>query len=69
MLENKKEIIVKLTILYKKTEESDSKSSDDDKSFKKRYSSLYTTNVKHVKYVWINFSNISEMKIKSTVSI
>ena len=31
MLENKKEITVKLTILYKKTGESDSESSDDDR--------------------------------------
>ena len=36
MLENKKKIIVKLTILYKKTKESDSENSDDNKSFKKK---------------------------------
>ena len=41
MLENKKEIIVKLAILYKKTGESDSESSDDNRSSKKRYSSSY----------------------------
>ena len=37
MLENKKEITVKLTILYKKTGESDSESSDDDRPSKKKY--------------------------------
>jgi hypothetical protein len=36
MLENKKEITVKLTILYKKTGESDSESSDDDRPSKKK---------------------------------
>ena len=36
MLENKKEITVKLTILYKKTGESDSESSDDDRPPKKK---------------------------------
>ena len=36
MLENKKEITVQLTILYKNTEESDSKSSDDDRLLKKK---------------------------------
>ena len=36
MLENKKEITVKLMILYKKTGESDSESSDDDRSSKKK---------------------------------
>jgi hypothetical protein len=36
MLENKKEITVKLAILYKKTGESDSESSDDDRPSKKK---------------------------------
>jgi hypothetical protein len=36
MLENKKEITVKLTILYKKTGESDSESCDDDRPSKKK---------------------------------
>jgi hypothetical protein len=36
MLENKKEITVKLTILYKKTGESDSESSGDDRPSKKK---------------------------------
>ena len=43
MLENKKEITVKLTILYKKTGESDSESSDDDRSSKKEvFISIYS---------------------------
>lgn len=36
MLENKKEITVKLAILYKKTKESDSKSFDNDRPSKKK---------------------------------
>ena len=43
MLENKKEITVKLTILYKKTGESDSESSDDDRPPKKKvFVSIYS---------------------------
>ena len=43
MLENKKEITVKLTILYKKTGESDSESSDDDRPSKKKvFVSVYS---------------------------
>ena len=51
ILENKKKIIVKLTILYKKTGESDSENSDDDKSFNKRYSFMYIINIKYIKYI------------------
>ena len=36
ILENKKKIIIKLTILYKKTRKSDSENSDNNKSFKKK---------------------------------
>ena len=43
MLENKKEITVELAILYKKTGESDSESSDDDGLSKQRvFISLYS---------------------------
>jgi hypothetical protein len=43
MLENKKEITVKLAILYKKTGESDSESSDDDRPSKKKvFVSVYS---------------------------
>ena len=43
ILENKKEITVKLTILYKKTGESDSESSDDDRPSKKKvFVSIYS---------------------------
>ena len=36
MLKNKKKIIIKLTILYKKIEELDFENFDDNKSFKKK---------------------------------
>jgi hypothetical protein len=38
MLENKRQITVKLTVLYKKTGESDSESSDDERPSKKKVS-------------------------------
>ena len=42
ILENKKKIIIKLTILYKKIEESDSENFDDNKSSKKKiFISIY----------------------------
>ena len=51
MLKNKKKIIIKLTILYKKIEESNSENFDDNKLSKKKYSFLYITNIKYIKYI------------------